>query len=160
MSGLQVRMDVHEREGGPTDFAWGLRATGQELMDELWLLYSLKQRDNLPTPKLYASGVTHELAVYSLDGSKIEFDKSLWVQPQLKPQLPAQLAFQFRTDHEYDALKRVQGMMTRMLAGLAQMPTTREAWKVQFPMAVWIPVTPPTIAAQAARTGEFRAGEG
>ena len=152
MSGLQVRMDIQPLLCGHQNVAWGMRATRPKVpvSDELWLLYSLDARDALPNPRRYGHGVTHELTAYSLDGSKIDFARSLWEQKTLIPELPAQTAFQFVAEGDNDALKQVQDMLTFVMRRMKDLPTRSSDWGLLFPGSVTIPRTQYTEHAQEA----------
>jgi len=136
--GRKLRRDTLITEDGCIGAAWGMRLHGIDPArpDGLLLLYGLKPRPGLPSPLKYAPDVTHEFSVYGIDGGEqIRFDRNMWRQPELKPVLPASVAFQFSASSDEEAIERIQAVLDEALEGKA-FPNVSEDWFANFPDAV------------------------
>jgi hypothetical protein len=104
--------------------------------DGLLLLYSLADGPRRKRSIRYGPHITHELTAYAIDGGEqIRFDRNMWRQPELKPVLPALVAFQFKAGSDEDAIGRIQAMLDEVLAGKA-IPNVSEHWLARFPDAI------------------------
>jgi hypothetical protein len=132
---MQLRRDVQLTSIFDNMIAWGIRMKPLERdsKERLIVLHSLRERTELPSPLRYLPTMTHEFTVYDLDASSsIDFDKSLWKQPTLRPVKPARVGFQFKAGSDAEAATRVQKVIDQILLGRARV-ASHVSWLEFFP---------------------------
>jgi hypothetical protein len=95
-------------------------------------MYSLEDAPGRQKSLKYAPGVTHEFTCYGIEGGEqIRFDLNMWRQRNLKPVLPASVAFQFVAGSQEEAVAVLQEMLDEVLATVAA-PDLSKDWSARF----------------------------
>lgn len=111
------RKDGRVDESGRQKVLWGwkLPQSGLPYSEGIMMLCNLKPAGNC-APEIYAEGMTHEFQVFELDpATPLDFEKSLFEQPDVSPLLPSTVAYQFRAACDRDAAKRVGDLVDRVV---------------------------------------------
>jgi hypothetical protein len=109
----KVRFDTVIQPNGALAAAWGFRSQGDAIVKEyLAVVYRIPeggQRDR--------AGVSHEFSLFMLAPEvSINYKKSIFEQPTLRPLVPAAARIQLRAADDADAVERALGIVEALRA--------------------------------------------
>lgn len=132
----RYRADKEIQDNGFWNVSFGLNLPGKHPFWSQYamVVFDLTHRPPQEPPLLCKHGMSHELHLYALDPRGcIDWDKSMYDQPQIKTLMPANLGYQFYASDNQVAFTRALRLVKRMVSNdLSPDADHRAAWNAEF----------------------------